>query len=92
MFFDLFEIGLHPEAGSAGQKQLLICGVSCTKCFRLSEGLVFLFLVCLPMMLEFESLSKVGDRVRDDFYCVITSAKRFMIYQSWYFVPTVALS
>ena len=92
MFFELFEIGLHPEPGSAGQKQLLVCGVSCTKCFRLSEGLVFLFLVCLPMMLEFESCSTVGNWVRDDFYCVITSGKPFMIYQSWYFVPTVALS
>ena len=61
MFFDVFEMGLHPECGSAGQKQLFVCGVSCTTCFRLSEGLVFLFLVCLPMMLEFESCSKVGN-------------------------------
>ena len=49
MLFDLFEIGLHPECGSAGQKQLLVSGVSCTKCFRLSEGLVFLFLLCVPI-------------------------------------------
>ena len=92
MLFDLFEIGLHPECGSAGQKQLFVCGVSCTKCSRLSEVLVLLFLVCLPMMLDFESCSKVGNWVRDDFYCVITSAKQFMIYQSWYFVLTIALS
>ena len=61
MFFDVFEIGLHPECGGAGQKQLLVCGVSCTKCFRLSGGFVFLFLVCLPILLEFESCSKVGN-------------------------------
>ena len=61
MFFDLFGNGLYPESGSAGQKQLLVCGVSCTKCFRVSGGFVFLFLVCMPMMLEFESCSKVGN-------------------------------
>ena len=61
MFFNLFENSLYPEAGSVGQKQLLVCGVSCTKCFGLSKGLVFLFLVCLPMMLEFGSCSKAGN-------------------------------
>ena len=61
MFFNLFENSLYPESGSVSQKQLLVCGVSCTKFFRLSEGSVFLFLVCLPMMLEFESCSKVGN-------------------------------